>query len=247
MERICQVCEKTFEAERVTAKFCSAACRMKFKRLSVTEGLTSSNGNVTLQEKVGSAMVCLFCEKEFPAERSTAKFCSTKCRVSNKRRLDDARVYQQRGGICDLCDKPLLPNDFVEKDHIIQRRDGGTDDDSNVRIVHLACHAIRHRRHAKNVSSILSLLTDVTVKYNELIMAVQSKFPGETRHETALRYIRQAEDCARGLVLSAGNMMPVIKTKEDAVRLVAKINPDEHGKLAYCIKCHCYKKSCGCL
>ena len=30
-------------------------------------------------------------------------------------------------------------------------------------------------------------------KYNELIMAVSKKFPNETRHETALRYIKQAE------------------------------------------------------
>lgn len=29
--------------------------------------------------------------------------------------------------------------------------------------------------------------------YNELIMAVARKFPNETRHQTALRYIRQAE------------------------------------------------------
>ena len=29
--------------------------------------------------------------------------------------------------------------------------------------------------------------------YNELIMAVGNKFDGETRHETALRYIKQAE------------------------------------------------------
>lgn len=30
-------------------------------------------------------------------------------------------------------------------------------------------------------------------KYNELIMAVACKFPDETRHETALRYIKNAE------------------------------------------------------
>lgn len=29
--------------------------------------------------------------------------------------------------------------------------------------------------------------------YNELIMAVERKFMGETRHETALRYIREVE------------------------------------------------------
>jgi len=30
-------------------------------------------------------------------------------------------------------------------------------------------------------------------KYNELLYAVENKFPGETRHETALRYITQRE------------------------------------------------------
>ena len=31
-------------------------------------------------------------------------------------------------------------------------------------------------------------------KYDELIYAVATKFPGESRHETALRYILQAEN-----------------------------------------------------
>ncbi len=30
-------------------------------------------------------------------------------------------------------------------------------------------------------------------RYHELIMAVASKYPGESRHQTALRYIMQAE------------------------------------------------------
>lgn len=30
-------------------------------------------------------------------------------------------------------------------------------------------------------------------KYNELIMAVEGKYEGETRHDTALRLIRQAQ------------------------------------------------------
>ena len=29
--------------------------------------------------------------------------------------------------------------------------------------------------------------------YNELLLAVGNKYPGEERHETALRYIREAE------------------------------------------------------
>ena len=30
-------------------------------------------------------------------------------------------------------------------------------------------------------------------KYDELLMAVKRTFPGETRHQTALRYIQEAE------------------------------------------------------
>lgn len=40
---------------------------------------------------------------------------------------------------------------------------------------------------------------DLMKKYNELIMSVERKHEGESRHETALRYIREAErsgDCA---------------------------------------------------
>jgi hypothetical protein len=31
-------------------------------------------------------------------------------------------------------------------------------------------------------------------KYNELLMAVSNKYPSETRHQTALRYIKNAEE-----------------------------------------------------
>ena len=34
--------------------------------------------------------------------------------------------------------------------------------------------------------------------HTELLYHVQSKFPGETRHETALRYIKQAEQRCNG-------------------------------------------------
>lgn len=34
---------------------------------------------------------------------------------------------------------------------------------------------------------------DIAQLYSELLMAVESKYPGESRHETALRYIRSQE------------------------------------------------------
>ena len=36
-------------------------------------------------------------------------------------------------------------------------------------------------------------IREVEEKYYELLFAVGIKFPNETRHETALRYIRQAK------------------------------------------------------
>jgi hypothetical protein len=46
-------------------------------------------------------------------------------------------------------------------------------------------------------------------RYNELLYAVARKFPGESRHETALRYIRQAEEvhagpCMQNAALTGG-------------------------------------------
>lgn len=40
----------------------------------------------------------------------------------------------------------------------------------------------------------LAEAADLRAKYNELLMAVGRKHEGETRHQTALRYIRQAEE-----------------------------------------------------
>jgi hypothetical protein len=48
-------------------------------------------------------------------------------------------------------------------------------------------------------------LKDAATKYPELIYAVGKKYPGETRHETALRYIRRAEE-PDGIASSAAPM-----------------------------------------
>ena len=50
-------------------------------------------------------------------------------------------------------------------------------------------------------------LLDMEKLYDELIMAVARKFTGESRHETALRYIRDAER-------RAGSDLGDAKTKE---------------------------------
>lgn len=52
-----------------------------------------------------------------------------------------------------------------------------------------ACH---------NSETVKANLDAIRAPYWELLYAVAQKHPGETRHETALRYIRQAESLGRG-------------------------------------------------
>ena len=49
------------------------------------------------------------------------------------------------------------------------------------------------KKYLKKTKQDMSRLYKVEEKYHELIMAVESKCPSETRHETALRYIRDRE------------------------------------------------------
>ena len=46
--------------------------------------------------------------------------------------------------------------------------------------------------------NVMETSIDIKDKYNELIMAVGNKYPGESRHETALRYIKRAEHVDSG-------------------------------------------------
>lgn len=41
---------------------------------------------------------------------------------------------------------------------------------------------------------VVEKINNVEMLYDQLLMAVGNKYPGESRHETALRYIQQAEN-----------------------------------------------------
>jgi hypothetical protein len=51
----------------------------------------------------------------------------------------------------------------------------------------------------------------VSAKYYELLYQVACKHPNETRHETALRYIRQAENQPSGGPVSARPLPPTVE------------------------------------
>lgn len=54
--------------------------------------------------------------------------------------------------------------------------------------------ADRARRFAEDE---VRCFDELDKKYHELLYAVETKYPDETRHETALRYIRKAESKQR--------------------------------------------------
>lgn len=54
------------------------------------------------------------------------------------------------------------------------------------------CRA-KERRHQQTLAATSAVAGQA---YTELLMAVERKFPGESRHQTALRYIREAEQRA---------------------------------------------------
>lgn len=51
---------------------------------------------------------CLECKKDFEAQRSSAKFCSTKCRVDYNRRSEEQETEVQPTGIIELKKEPEL-------------------------------------------------------------------------------------------------------------------------------------------
>jgi 5-methylcytosine-specific restriction endonuclease McrA len=47
---------------------------------------------------------------------------------------------QSIGNVCPLCGQPILPIDKVHIDHILPVRFGGTNDPSNLQVVHEICN-----------------------------------------------------------------------------------------------------------
>jgi RNA-directed DNA polymerase len=56
------------------------------------------------------------------------------------------RLHQRQGYKCAICTIPFIPGEDIERDHIIPRYKGGTDQDNNVRLIHPWCHRQRHQR-----------------------------------------------------------------------------------------------------
>lgn len=54
------------------------------------------------------------------------------------------RLFQRQRGICPVCHQHLENGEEIHTHHVIPKKDGGTDDRVNLRLVHLNCHRQIH-------------------------------------------------------------------------------------------------------
>ena len=78
-----------------------------------------------------------------------------------------AELKKRDAAICTLCNLPLT-NELIEVDHITPKAMGGLDEMSNIRLVHLTCHRLRHFTNPRK-GDLIETLTDVR-KHADMIM-----------------------------------------------------------------------------
>lgn len=116
--------------------------------------------------QVEQIKTCVECGKEFTAFKSTAKWCSSICRIrtngrdASRRRgpgtgavpYTDLEIFQRDGWRCHLCrklvDRTVSRNhpDGATIDHIVPLSLGGTDEPANVATAHWRCNREKRAR-----------------------------------------------------------------------------------------------------
>jgi hypothetical protein len=124
-------------------------------------------------------------------------------------------------GLVDECAKHLGPDAFTADD--------GSGSDSPIRLK--VPELVSRQREAleglrAQVAALEAERDRLRESYDDLIMAVVNKYPGETRHQTALRYIRQAEQHS-GEAMSA---LPPAPKEPETTRTEPQEGVDEGSK-----------------
>lgn len=62
--------------------------------------------------------------------------------------IQRARILRRDCGLCQPCQQAGRVSPARQVDHIVPKADGGTDDDSNLQAICLACHQVKTAREA---------------------------------------------------------------------------------------------------
>ena len=167
VERQCLECKQIFLADRreVTrgnAKFCSISC-------SVTN-INRQRGEVTLN------LICIHCGAQFISAYKFREYCSTSCKLKHyrfRKRPDKLRQSTEIKCLqslpCEICGWKEATRDIH---HIINVKDNGTDDLSNLVALCPNHHRMAHRKllsqddllkiaQSRTISSSVELTTEL--------------------------------------------------------------------------------------
>ena len=62
-----------------------------------------------------------------------------------------ATLIQEQNGYCNICKQPFVPDDIIERDHIIPKALGGKNIRSNVQAVHRYCHQEKTKKEMRQI------------------------------------------------------------------------------------------------
>lgn len=97
----CPVCHVTFERKNYQQRYCSNACKVKWRTLSGAK-------RVAHDERA-----CLVCAKPFVARQQNQTFCSDRCRSEHRRLILRQQVIPDRA--CVGCDRVFTPKQRPQK------------------------------------------------------------------------------------------------------------------------------------
>lgn len=105
---------------------------------------------------------CAMCGREYRARLAAGRFCSPSCKArayangrtrrvppENPRSYDRTQIFERDGWVCGFCGGPVSrtsqwpADDSPTIDHRIPVSEGGSDDDSNIRLAHWLCNLRR--------------------------------------------------------------------------------------------------------
>ncbi len=123
----CCVCEKLIyrrPSQIIGNVFCSSECCGKFQRIN---------------EKL-----CPICGKSFIGHKKT---CSRSCSNKSRTGIKYDGTNSKRSGKCEECGNENY--NILQVHHIIERCNGGTDDESNLQLLCPNCHYTKHLGYSK--------------------------------------------------------------------------------------------------
>jgi ribosomal protein L37AE/L43A len=144
----CKNCNKEFESDtRETNRGKGICCSRK---------CGSEHANKT---RPVHKLICNNCDKDFESKNSTSKFCCTQCGIKfrgkslNKAEIGRSglsrKIKQLSKNIIKSCFNCGWDKSICDIHHIIEKKDGGSDEINNLTVVCPNCHRMIHRNVLK--------------------------------------------------------------------------------------------------